>query len=254
MKLKFLAAAAALLCGVNAYAGINIENNAEVFGVVYDEKIGTYAVDFGITWKDLLALQGPLNLATVTGSANWGNYIAADTNRNDFSQFEGTRWAIYAADSEGFNFIDGDLNFLTTSAGGLTPKLTNEGVELATYTVGPSLAAALDQNGLTPDPLVQGDAYNALGSPAHFIEFNFYGQSTGFQAGNAIGTDLTNLYSCTTSGFIPSEPGACTLSSVQVAFDGVNFTATAPIPEPGTYALLLAGLATVGFMARRRRT
>ena len=31
-------------------------------------------------------------------------------------------------------------------------------------------------------------------------------------------------------------------------------TAVAPIPEPGTYALMFSGLAAVGFMARRRRT
>jgi PEP-CTERM motif len=35
-------------------------------------------------------------------------------------------------------------------------------------------------------------------------------------------------------------------------FDMVSVSAAAPIPEPGTYALLLAGLAAVGVMVRRR--
>ena len=34
----------------------------------------------------------------------------------------------------------------------------------------------------------------------------------------------------------------------------IGLTAVTPIPEPETYALMLAGLAAVGWMTRRRRT
>ncbi len=38
-----------------------------------------------------------------------------------------------------------------------------------------------------------------------------------------------------------------------IGLDNVSFTATAPVPEPETYALLLAGLGMVGAMVRRRK-
>jgi len=37
------------------------------------------------------------------------------------------------------------------------------------------------------------------------------------------------------------------------AFETANFSVTAPVPEPETYALMLAGLAALGYVGRRRR-
>jgi hypothetical protein len=41
-------------------------------------------------------------------------------------------------------------------------------------------------------------------------------------------------------------------SSTDNAFESANFSIT-PIPEPETYALMMAGLGVMGFVARRRR-
>ena len=38
------------------------------------------------------------------------------------------------------------------------------------------------------------------------------------------------------------------------ATGAVGSTVLAPVPEPGTYALMLAGLGVIGFVARRRKT
>lgn len=64
------------------------------------------------------------------------------------------------------------------------------------------------------------------------VNFTFSGLSAGTYALNVIG------FASGTSGGV---------------YGGSFVVATAPVPEPETYALMLAGLGVVGFMASRRR-
>lgn len=43
-------------------------------------------------------------------------------------------------------------------------------------------------------------------------------------------------------------------TTTDYGFETANYSVTAPVPEPETYALLLAGLGAVGFVARRRKS
>jgi hypothetical protein len=55
------------------------------------------------------------------------------------------------------------------------------------------------------------------------------------------------------STYLPSNPASSYGTTGTWRFDMVTVSALAPIPEPGTYAMLLAGLAAVGAVARRRQ-
>jgi hypothetical protein len=48
-----------------------------------------------------------------------------------------------------------------------------------------------------------------------------------------------------------AAPGLSTGSAISASYGGSM--AVSPVPEPETYAMMLAGLGLVGFMARRRR-
>lgn len=71
----------------------------------------------------------------------------------------------------------------------------------------------------------------------------------------SIGTDTSPSDGFSFSGLSAGSYALSFLgfSTAGAGYGGVISTVTAPVPEPETYALMLAGLGMVGFMASRRR-
>lgn len=69
-----------------------------------------------------------------------------------------------------------------------------------------------------------------------------------FQVPTGTGLQSESLY----FGFSSSSIGSARFSSLTNSFEIDNLSAVAAVPEPETYALMLGGLAAIGFVARRR--
>jgi hypothetical protein len=259
MRLKRTLKQAALAIAVGAclpaMAGINNENAAELYLVVWDEEVGSYALDTGLTIDDILA--GSANPAGYSFSRSVGpayaQFVAADLDPNDLSASggTGTRWALFATDGEGFA-DPGDFRYLTTSFMDATPKIDN--LTFNTVLGRKSLyAITVNQTGThTPDFAINGESFNPKGDAAAYIETTYFA-TAGVFGGNAVNTPAA-LWFVTTASYEPFDSALIERLNGSVSFDGqqVSFNVAA-IPEPGTYAMLLAGLGAVGFIARRRQ-
>lgn len=106
----------------------------------------------------------------------------------------------------------------------------------------------------------QGISYFGLlwGSPdyAGWNDLTFYSGDTVIAAYNGTVTQLdknwanTVYFNVSTTGPLITK---VTLTANRPAFEVDNVAFAAPVPEPETYAMLLAGLGLMGFVARRRQ-
>lgn len=158
------------------------------------------------------------------------NYYEIDVNKNktDYYVFDTYEFTLDQAGSIDFSvWLDNGQGSFSTLKINL---FTGDGIELDSL---PGLADTSDFTALTnysPEGEVSSDYYLDQLSMASGTS-HFYGD---LDAGS---------YYLTLSGKIKGESSNYSISTLSVS----------PVPEPSTYALMLAGLGLVGFMARRRK-
>ena len=257
MKFKLIALAAMLAAG-SAQAVIvdGSTGNGELFMTVLDS-VGqqSYTLDLNVTLNDFLA--------GVAANASY-NY-AADANMSSFLSMvapanqSGLMFAIGAMDASGTTTTDYHRYITTASTIDLGVTVTNTNLK----SLGGQGSFFLgNTNGLigAGDSLVVTDS-SILAYAGSGVWGSNWGTSANFNSTGLIGDDL-GMY------FLRQAPGGAFADRNKpstyeaLAFNGNQYMANldmngnlmiAAVPEAETYAMMLAGLGLVGFLARRRK-
>ncbi|MFH1657878.1 MAG: PEP-CTERM sorting domain-containing protein [Pseudomonadota bacterium] len=252
-SLKSIAVAVTLAvaaAGANAAIDDGASGNGELFFNVWDIN-GSYTLDLNVSidaFEAALAAPGAYNQL-------W----AADTKLVSFlsaADQSSLQWNVVAGDSDGEKRLLTTFSTLgssnirnnagTNAVGALGQFATAVNGELATG------ADSLAVTNLSPAYAGQGAFGNNLNGYLNFsnagtLAVNSYDNGLSF-----LGATMANA-STTRSVYNVYVDGA---DNVKVWLDGSGLhmaSAVAAVPEPSEYAMLLAGLGMIGFMARRNK-
>jgi len=114
--------------------------------------------------------------------------------------------------------------------------------------VNPGFAATIDLHGVTSFSFLWGSP-----DPSNAVSFNGGAFMTGSDIfGGVANSSNANTQWITFTADEASGPlNTLTIKTGQIAFE---MAVAAPVPEPETYALMLAGLGAMAFVARRRKS
>lgn len=244
MKLKTLAAATvAVIAAASAHADIQVLTGgaSELFFVLGNDK-GSFLLDTGLTVNALKSASFTSYVQNVTNLAGFSDFVAGST----------PQWALAVFDGSGTTGFS-QLDLLSTRSTSLvTPaSISNSSFKSSVFANTGSIAQQAVTTG-THISMANGSSFNAVGTTGYFSA-NFFklGQTTN-QIGNAVGATSTLMDWKGNGTSSLAKVTTSTLNGYHASFNGTTLTVSA-VPEPSTYAMLVAGLAAVGFVARRRR-
>lgn len=237
--------------------GIVIGNNAGAVGTLVMSDGSTLGTDFvGVGRnRDAAGVTGNGGIATLV--VNSGSTVTANTIEIGAQGYLGGNGTLVGnitnygvinpGNSPGTLVIDG--SFVNAAGGRIVLEVESDGA-----------------GGFVTDHLIFSEASSVNLSGTQLV-FSFLGDTDPNAFKNSGNFDVDN--------FIQQQVGSGTQALGDAAFAGVSFVAesqtyaitgfsysatggvsnftTTPVPEPGTSALLLAGIATLGWLARRRR-
>ena len=281
LKLKLMAAAVALVAAsgaAQAAIATSTSGNGSLVLFAYDTSAHTTAMfDLGVEMDSFLpsamsaggSITWNLGTSSVAGT---GAYTGFSSTLNygstfaDFASASSVKWGVFALDSTGTAL--GQDRVLSTSNTALATiktqtkaNLTNFGPsQVDTFLAGHNLSVGQSSvaNGasLSSDPGVNAAANHSNGfgnsdkfrDKATFVATAFAGTAQSFYM---LDTNTGTLASTALVTQFGNAAGNATFLYNDTA-GTLTFNQVAAIPEPSEYALMLAGLGMLGFMARRR--
>lgn len=281
-KLKVMLAAVTLACAGTALADINTgvttsgttSNNGELFLSVWNETLEqSYTRDLGINLSSFLSTGTVAPVDATPGSGvdyafgvaptiGAGNVLtagyqlvfgldgtAASSTLATLLSTAGTIWSVIASE----NFGNDRLLFTSNAALSTmaTTQLTNTTSKVAQHLIavnelqGGAADTTSNESSTATPPSAAYSGSTGFGSTLGGLPFSTVaqiGQSLNFWFANQTATTTNTLSQYDGGSWLLASNGTLSWNAAQIA----------PIPEPGTWAMLLAGLAMVGGIARRR--